>query len=245
MTNLYTDHDSRARQAEQGSMLLCGDTDSQYRPQGRESVLNSLLHEAAHNLGPAHEYAVAGKTDVVRFGGPLASTFEELKAQNSALFLTALLTTKGVLTEEETRRILRDGITWAFGHISRGMYDVDGTPRNYSHLAAIQIGSFIDAKAITWRAQQAAANGKDQGCFEIDYAKLPGAVASLEREVLQIKARGDRAAAEKLKRRYVDAKGGFGDLMATIASRYQRTPKASFVYGIAMPASAPAAVATR
>ena len=40
-----------------------------------------MLHEAAHNLGPAHEYKVKGKTDDQVFGGPLASTLEELKAQ--------------------------------------------------------------------------------------------------------------------------------------------------------------------
>jgi hypothetical protein len=236
MTNLYTDPDSLTRRATQASAMFCAATDQQYGPQGTEGVLNSLLHEAAHNLGPSHDYAVKGKTAAEAFGGPLASTLEELKAQTSALWLTGFLAQRGVFTEDEQRRILRDGITWAFGHISRGMYEANGTPRNYSQLAAIQLGAFIDAGAVQWRADQKAANGSDTGCLEVDYAKLPAAVESLEKTVLGIKSRADRAAAEKLKARHVDEKGAFANIRATIAERYQRTPKANFVYSIVMPA---------
>jgi hypothetical protein len=235
MTNLYTDPDSRARRDAQQSALFCKATDAAYRQQGQESVLDSLLHEAAHNLGPSHDYAVAGRTGPVAFGGPLASTLEELKAQNSALWLTGYLVTKGVFTTDEHRRILREGITWAFGHISRGMYTADGTPRNYSQLAAIQVGSFLDAGALAWHDGEIAANGTDKGCMTIDYAALPDAVARLEKQVLGIKARADRDAGEALKARYVDAKDRYAGIKDTIAARYQRTPRASFVYSVAMP----------
>ena len=235
MTNLYTDPDSNARRATQAAALFCKATDGAYRPTGKESVLDSLLHEAAHNLGPSHDYAVAGRTAPVAFGGPLASTLEELKAQNSALFLTGYLVTKGVFSADEQRRILRDGITWAFGHISRGMYAADGTPRNYSQLAAIQVGSFLDAGALAWRDEETAANGLDKGCMAIDFDALPAAVAQLEKQVLVIKSRADRKPAEALKSRYVDAKDRYAGIKDTIATRYQRTPKATFVYSVAMP----------
>jgi hypothetical protein len=235
MTNLYTDPDSLARRDQQQSAVFCKATDDAYRPKGPESVLTSLLHEAAHNLGPSHEYAVAGRTGPVAFGGPLASTLEELKAQNSSLWLTGYLVTKGVFSDDEHRRILRDGITWAFGHISRGMYTADGTPRNYSQLAAIQMGSFLDAGAVTWHEEQIAANGRDKGCMSVDYDALPGAVAQLEKQVLGIKARADRSAGEALKARYVDAKDRYAGIKETIAERYQRTPRASFVYSVARP----------
>ena len=235
MTNLYTDPDSNARRATQAAALFCKTTDAAYRPTGKESVLDSLLHEAAHNLGPSHDYAVAGRTAPVAFGGPLASTLEELKAQNSALWLTGYLVTKGVFTADEHRRILREGITWAFGHISRGMYAADGTPRNYSQLAAIQVGSFLDAGALAWRDAETAANGQDKGCLTIDFDALPAAVAQLEKQVLVIKSRADRKPAEALKARYVDAKDRYAGIKDTIATRYLRTPKATFVYSVAMP----------
>lgn len=235
MTNLYTDPDSRARRAAQASAVFCKATDSVYQPQGSESVIDSLLHEAAHNLGPSHDYAVAGRTAPVAFGGPLASTLEELKAQNSALWLTGFLGSKGVFTVDEQRRILREGISWAFGHISRGMYAADGTPRNYSQLAAIQVGSFLDAGALTWHEDEAAANGQDKGCMSIDFEALPGAVAQLEKQVLGIKARADRKSAEALTARYVDAKDRYAGIKDTITARYLRTPKATFVYSVALP----------
>jgi hypothetical protein len=52
--------------------------------------------------------------------------------------------------------------------------------------------------------------------------------------VLQIKAAGDKARAEKLKAQFVDGKGEFATLRATIAERWLRAPKASFVYSVGM-----------
>jgi hypothetical protein len=115
------------------------------------------------------------------------------------------------------------------------MYAADGTPRNYSQLAAIQIGSFLDAGALTWHADELAANGTDKGCISVDYDKLPVAVENLEATVLGIKARADRKGAEALKAKHVDAKDGFADIKAAIGERYQRTAKANFVYSIATP----------
>lgn len=235
MTNLYTDPDSLARRDAQQAAVLCKATDAEAREQPIDVVLNSLLHEAAHNLGPAHDYAVAGRTAPVAFGGPLASTLEELKAQNSALWLAGFLVGKDVLKADEHKRLLREGVTWAFGHISRGMYGADGTPRNYSQLAAIQVGSFLDAGALAWRADETAANGSDKGCMAIDYAKLPAAVEALEKQVLGIKARADREAALKLTARYVDGTDAYSGMKSEIAARYLRVPKASFVYSLRMP----------
>jgi hypothetical protein len=232
MTNLYTDPDSRARSATLQSAVFCKASDALHVTTGKEDVLESLLHEAAHNLGPSHDYSVAGKTAPQAFGGPLASTLEELKAQNSSLYLLSLLQSRGVLQPDEVLRTLRGGLAWAFGHISRGMYAADGTPRNYSHLAAIQIGSFIDAGALAWVAEPAA-NGKDMGCVQVDYAKLPAAIEQLETTVLGIKARADRKGAEALLAKYVDDKDdAYAGVKAAITERYLRSPKASFVYSI-------------
>jgi len=232
MTNLYTDADSRAQQAQQMASLFCKATNAEATTTPREMLINSLLHEAAHNLGPSHDYQVNGKEDDVLFGGPLASTLEELKAQTSSMYLTDWLTTKGVFTPEEVRKIQLRNISWAFGHISRGMYGADGTPRSYSQLAAMQLGSFMQAGAIAWHADESAANGKDPGCLEIDFAALPAAVKSFETTVLEIKASGDKARAEKLKAEFVDAKNAFANVKAAIAERWLRAPKASFVYSI-------------
>src|SRR5262249_12900539 len=194
-----TDADSQAQLRTQMSSLFCPATNAKATTGGKESLITALLHEAAHNLGPAHEYKVNGKVDNVAFGGPLASTLEELKAQTSSMFLTQWLMGKGLFTPEEVDQIHLRDVAWGFGHISRGMYTADGTPRNYSQLAAIQLGSFVKAGAVVWKAGETAANGSDAGCLEIDFKKMPAAVQMLETTVLQIKATADKAAAEQLK----------------------------------------------
>jgi len=232
MTNLYTDPDSTARGKALQSSVFCKATDALHAPKGKEQVLESLLHEAAHNLGPSHDYRAGGKTAPEAFGGPLASTLEELKAQNTSLYLLSLLEARGVLEPDEVLRTLRGGLAWALGHISRGMYEADGKPRNYSHVGAIQIGSFIESGALKWMAGEKTANGEQTGCIEVDYAKLPAAIEQLETTVLQIKARGDRAGAEKLLAKYVDDKEDYSRIKAAVSERYLRSPKASFVYSI-------------
>src|SRR4030095_7324457 len=53
MTNLYTDPDSQAQLASQMSSLFCKATNAKATTSGKETLMRSLLHEAAHNLGPA------------------------------------------------------------------------------------------------------------------------------------------------------------------------------------------------
>jgi hypothetical protein len=234
MTNLYTDADSQSTQKQLASSMFCKNTNEIATTTPRETLIGSLLHEAAHNLGPAHEYKVNGKEDDEIFGGTMASTLEELKAQTSSLFLTNWLAGKGVFSEDEVRRIHTRDISWAFGHISRGMYTADGTPRNYSQLAAMQVGSLLKAGALTWKADELAANGTDKGCLEINYEQLPKAIEAFETRVLKIKGSGDRRDAEALKAEFVDAKDDFANLKSTIQERWLRSPKASFVYSVEM-----------
>jgi len=232
MTNLYTDADSREQLEILMSSLFCPATAAMATSTPKESLISSVLHEAAHNLGPSHDYKVRGKEDDVLFGGPLASTLEELKAQTSSMYLTDWLQDKGMFTDEEANKIQLRSIAWMFGHISRGMYTADGTPRNYSQLAAMQLGAFFDAGVVTWRSNSPAANGTDQGCIQIDFNGLPVAVKEFETTVLEIKASGDKDRAEELKAKYVDAKDDFADVKASITERWLRAPKASFVYSV-------------
>ena len=232
MTNLYTDADSRATATKQMSALFCKSTNAWATTGRQESLIASLLHEVAHNLGPAHEYKVNGKEDSAVFGGPMASTLEELKAQTSSMYLVDWLAGKGLFTPADVKKIQLRDVAWMFGHISRGMYGADGTPKNYSQLSAMQLGSFVRAGAITWKADEVAANGSDRGCLNVDFNALGDAVKTLETTVLEIKASGDKARAEQMKADFVDSKGDFSALRAAITERWLRAPKASFVYSV-------------
>lgn len=194
--------------------------------------MSTVLHEAAHNLGPAHQYKANGKIDREAFGGPLASTLEELKAQTAALYYTDWLVGKKQLTKEEADKSFVRDVFWAFGHISRGMYEDNKHPKNYSQLAAIQLGYLMNKGAISWKADETAANGKDKGCFSIDLPKVPAAVTSLMTEVAQIKAKGDKARAEVLIKEWVDVSGDRKKVHDVITERMTRAPKQTFVYSV-------------
>ena len=231
MTNLYTDPDSQKTLTTQAESLFCAPTMEVFTADPAPQVMSTVLHEAAHNLGPAHEYEVRGKTDDETFGGPLASTLEELKAQTSALYLASWLADKGIIEESIARKAHVRDLAWAFGHISRGMYAASGQPRSYSQLAAIQLGFFMDEEAVRWRAEELAANGLDTGCFEVDLAAMKQAAEKLERLVLIIKGQGRRRGAERLVAEYVDAQPRQAT-MQVIKERWLRAPKATFVYAI-------------
>ena len=232
MTNLYTDKDSEASFYEQVQSGFCKAAMPYVSFDPQMSVMSTVLHEAAHNLGPAHEYKVKGKTDDEIFGGPLASTMEELKAQTAALYFAEWLVTKGLLDRKSADMAHARDMIWAFGHISQGVYTAEGKPKPYSQLASIQVGWMLEAGAMSWKPEETAANGKDKGCFDLHMDKFPAAIDALGKTVLGIKGRGDKAGALKLRADLVDKEGTWKELRAVIQERWLRAPKASFVYAV-------------
>lgn len=236
MTNFYTDPDSLKATQAAAESLFCKDTMAKFTTDPAPQLMSTVLHEAAHNLGPAHQYKVGGRIDRDQFGGPLASTLEELKAQSSALYFTDWLVEKEKITREEADKAHVRDVFWAFGHISRGMYSEDKRPKNYSHLAAIQVARLMEQGALAWKADEKAANDKDAGCFSVDLAKFPAAAKAIVTEVAQIKSKGDRARADKLVKELVDLasdkKGEKKAVRDAITERMLRAPKPSFVYSI-------------
>jgi hypothetical protein len=229
MININTDPDSLASRKDQAASLVTADTMAHYDAAPRASVLNTILHEATHNLGPAHEYKYKGKDDRQWFGGGLSSMMEELKANTGAYYFAQLLKKKGVIDDETAKKADLDNVVWAFGHISRGMYTESGQREAYSQLAAIQIGILMDAGALTFDPTAAAANGKDTGAFTLHFEKMPAAADKMMKIVGAMKATGDRAAAEALAKKYVD---GAAVPQKLITERMLRSPKQSFVYSV-------------
>lgn len=232
MTNFYTDPDSIANAHNQAESLFCKDTMSKWTDDADALLMSTVLHEAAHNLGPAHQYKANGKIDREAFGGPLASTLEELKAQTAALYYTDWLVGKNQLDRESADKSFVRDMFWAFGHISRGMYEDNHHPKNYSQLAAIQVGWLMKNGAMSWKDAETAANGKDKGCFSVDLAKIPSAVTSLMTEVAQIKGKGDKARAETLLKDWVDVTGDRKKVHDVITERMTRAAKQTFVYSV-------------
>ncbi len=231
MFNLYTDPDSLAARRGQAESVLDASAMKTYSGDAQPGLLSTILHEATHNLGPAHEYKVDNKDSRAAFGGPVSQVMEELKAQAGALFLIEFLRAKKIIGGELAIQSYVDTIVWAFGHISQGMYEADGKRKTYPQVAAIQNGYLIEKGALVWDPKATAANGKDTGAFKLDLSKMVAACDDLMKDVAGVKARGDKAAAEALIKKYVD---GTVVPHTTIKERYLRYPKANFVYSVAM-----------
>jgi len=234
MTNLFEDEDSRAATRAMVESLVCKASLPLVSLDPALGTISTVLHEAAHNLGPSHEYRVNGKTDEESFGGGLAATLEELKAQTAALYFATWLVDRKVIDRQTADRSLARNIVWAFGHIAEGMVTPDGKPKPYSQLASIQVASLLEAKAMEWKAGETASNGKDQGCFEMHIQKFPAAVDALARAVFGIKARGDKTEALKMRAAYVDREGEWKALRAVIQERALRNPKGTLVYSVTL-----------
>jgi hypothetical protein len=229
MSNLYTDADSLAIRRATAESLFDQETMQAFTDSKQPGLLATILHEAAHNLGPSHEYRVNGKTDTEVFGGSLASTLEELKAQSGALWYLVMLQEHGIISAELMHETWVDSLIWAAGHISRGMYTATGGRKAYSQTSVIQVGVLLEEGAVSFDPQAVAANGSDQGAFTVDFDKMPAAVAALMAKIGSIKATGDLVQAEALCAAMVDGEAVPQEL---ISERVLRHPKASFVYSL-------------
>lgn len=229
MSNVYLDTDSKLMFRQRAESLFAKEDLVHLVDDKQVSILNTILHEINHNLGPSHEYAYRGKRDGELFGGQLASMLEELKAQTSGLYFIDSLHQKGFINDQTARGLYMDSVLWAFGHISQGMWTARKERKAYSQLAAIQLGLLLKEKAVTFNPEGVAANGKDKGTFHIDFAKMHPTLVKMAREIGQIKAKGDKKKAEDFTRDYVDGNAKLRDL---ITERYLRYPKQSFVYAV-------------
>jgi len=229
-TNIYTDPDSKRMAREKAALMLDAETMRHY-PEGREPALvNTMLHEAAHNIGPHSDtkWGDRGTSDV--FGGRTAQTLEELKAQTGALWYIDFLRRKGVVSERMARELYTDAMVWCMGHISRGMFTSTGNPMAYSQLAAIQIGSFVEDGAIEWRNGEH--GGPGSGRFHINFDRMPGAIEKLMRRMGMAYASADAASVKGLIDRYVTGEKAGLVRMKEIEERFLKFPKQSFYYSV-------------
>lgn len=232
MTNIGTDPDSNRTYQAQAASLLCAGTLEHFTTDPAPQLMSTVLHEAAHNLGPSSEYRVNGQTDGEAFGGPLAEMLEELKAQTAAMWLADWLASRGTLTPQQAAEAHISDLVWAMGQVASGMADPDGRSKPYGQLAAITLGSFLSDGAVVWKAQEKAGNGQDLGCFDVEPSKLTASVHQLMKRVAQVKARGDKTDAEAMRKTWVETPGEWSQLRDTIRTRWLRAPRSNYVYAI-------------
>jgi len=225
MTNLFEDPDSKKTARLKAGEMFDAAVLKNYPSDKEAGLVGTILHEATHNLGPHSDSRIGGKTAAEVFGGRLEGVLEELKAQTGALWYVELLRRKGLLSDRLVSEIYTHELVWCMGHISNGMTTEGGAPKPYSQLAAVQIGSFVKAGALEWKAGP---DGIER--FSVDYARLPAAAEALMKEVVRIKGSGDVSGAKALVDGFVSGAGAPLVRMAKVQERLRKYPKESYSY---------------
>jgi hypothetical protein len=146
-----------------------------------------MLHEICHGLGPAFSRRNGQQVDIRQAIGPIFSGLEEAKADVTGMFALQWLLDHGALPKE---RLAEDYASYVAGIFRTVRF---GTGEAHSRAEMMEFNYLVEQGAIT--------RGTD-GRYDVDNAKMPGALAALAKELLEIEATGDRARAEAWFARY-------------------------------------------
>lgn len=148
---------------------------------------DTVLHEISHGLGPAYARTAKGKVDIREAIGPQYSALEEAKADIVGELDLAWLINRGVMPKEKQNMVYASMVAGIFRTVRFGIAEAHGQAE------MMEFNYFVERGAIRRDAN---------GLYEIDFAKMPGAIASLAKELLEQEATGDRARAESWFKKY-------------------------------------------
>jgi hypothetical protein len=151
-------------------------------------LASTMMHEISHGLGPAFARTAGGKRDIREAIGPTYSGLEEAKADVVGLYGLKWLVDRGDVPREKLNGYYASEVAGIFRTVRFGVAEAHG-------LAEImEFNYYTERGAITHDA--------GAGRYAIDFDRMPGAVASLAKELLEQEAAGDRARAEAWFKKY-------------------------------------------
>jgi hypothetical protein len=148
---------------------------------------DTILHEISHGLGPAYARTSKGKVDIREAIGPQYSALEEAKADVVGEMDLQWLIDHGVVPKEKLNTVYASYVAGIFRTVRFGIAEAHGAAE------MMEFGYLFEQGAI---------RRNSAGLYEIDFAKMPGAIASLGKELLEQEATGDRARAEAWFKKY-------------------------------------------
>ena len=145
-------------------------------------LASTMMHEISHGLGPAFARTASGRRDIREAIGPTYSALEEAKADIVGLYGLKWLVDRGDLPKEKLNGYYASEVAGIFRSVRFGVAEAHGRAE------IMEFNFYIERGAIS----RDAATGR----YVIDFARMPGAVAALGKELLEQEATGDRARAE-------------------------------------------------
>jgi hypothetical protein len=182
-------------------------------------LVSTLMHEVSHGIGPAFARQGGEKKDIRAAIGPAYSGLEEAKADVGGLFGLDWLIRHKALPEARRNEYYASHVGGIFRTVRFG------TGEAHARAEMMEFNYLVEQGAVT---RDAAA-----GRYVIDFAKMPAALASLAKELLEIEATGDRARAESWFRRYEKMPDDLkADLEKTKDIPVDIDPKGTFPEGV-------------
>ncbi len=140
-----------------------------------------VMHEISHGIGPAFARTSAGRVDIPQAIGPIHSALEEAKADVVGMFALDWLMNRGALPKSRANDYYASYVAGIFRTVRFGVAEAHGR---------------AEMMEFNYLAEQRAINREASGRYAIEFARMPAAIASLAKELLEIEATGDRARAE-------------------------------------------------
>ena len=144
---------------------------------------NVVMHELSHGIGPAFSRTPKGRLKITEAIGPTYSALEEAKADIVGMFAIAWLMDHNDLPKARASEFYASYVAGIFRSVRFGVAEAHGR------------GEMMEFNYLTEKG--AITRDASTGRYVIDFAKMPGAIASLAKELLEIEATGDRQRAER------------------------------------------------
>jgi len=151
-------------------------------------LTDTMMHEIAHGLGPAYARTASGKVEINEAIGHAYSGLEEAKADIAGEFCLHWLVEHGAIPKEKLNGIYASAVAGIFRTIRFGIAEA------HSAGEMMEFNYFVEQGAIR--------RDPSTGLYEIDFDKIPVAIASLAKELLEQEATGDRARTEAWFKKY-------------------------------------------
>jgi len=167
---------------------------------GEGYLASTLLHEISHELGPSFSHIGGKQIDIREAIGPAYSGLEEAKADVVGMFGLKWLIDHNALPKDRLEEYYASYVAGIFRTLRFGTGEAHGRAEMMEFNVLLESGAL---------------SRNSSGLYVIDFSKMPGALAKLAQELLEMEATGDRARVETWFTKYDKMPA---DLTATLVS---------------------------
>ena len=158
-----------------------------------------VMHEICHGLGPAYATVNGKNADIRQSMGPVFAALEEAKADVAGMFGLAWLMERGALEKTRAEEFYASYVAGIFRTVRFGIAEPHGRAE------MMEFNYLVEQKAIVEQNHR----------YAIDFTRMPTALRSLAKELLEQEGTGDRRRAEAWMNRYDKMPSGLKSALDT------------------------------